>query len=67
MAAIVNVILNYVMFSVWGANSAALASLVAQILTGFVLPFFIKDLRPNAKLILEAIMLKGTLPGKKKK
>lgn len=57
-AATVNVILNYLLIPVWGASGAALASLLAQILTGFVLPFFIKDLRENAKLMLEAIMLK---------
>ena len=65
-AAAANVILNYCLIPLWGASGAAVASLVAQILTGFVLPFFIKDLRPNAKLMLEAIMLKGALPGKQK-
>ena len=58
-AAIGNVVLNYLLIPVWGASGAALASLGAQILTGFALPFFIKDLRPNAKLMWEAICLKG--------
>lgn len=65
-AAVGNVILNYFLIPVWGASGAALASLVAQILTGFVLPFFIKDLRENAVLMLEGILLKDVLPRKEK-
>lgn len=57
-AAIGNVALNAVFIPLWGASGAALASLIAQILTGFLLPFFIKDLRPNARLMLDAIALK---------
>ena len=57
-AAIGNVILNFLMIPAWGASGAALASLFSQILTGFVIPFFIKDLRENAVLMLEAITLK---------
>ena len=64
-AAIANVVLNYFLIPIWGASGAALASLAAQILTGFVLPFFIRDLRPNAQLMLEAILLKDLLPAKK--
>lgn len=58
-AAASNVVLNALLIPRWGANGAALASLLAQILTGFVLPFFIKDLRPNAKLMLDSILLKN--------
>ena len=57
-AAIGNVFLNFLLIPIWGASGAALASLIAQILTGFVVPFFIRDLRPNAKLMLEAILLR---------
>ena len=63
-AAIGNVALNALLIPVWGVNGAAAASLIAQVLTGFALPFLIKDLRPNAKLMLEAILLKGVLPRK---
>lgn len=63
-AAVVNVGLNLLLIPLWGASGAALASLASQILTGFVLPFFIKDLRPNAKLMLEAILLKNVFPSK---
>ena len=60
-AAVANVLLNCALIPVMGSSGAALASLVSQVLTGFVLPFFIKDLRENAMLMLEAIMLKGVL------
>ena len=58
LAAIANVLLNYLCIPLWGTNGAALASLITQILTSIVIPFFIKNMRPNVKLMLEAIMLK---------
>jgi O-antigen/teichoic acid export membrane protein len=57
-AAISNVALNFCLIPVFGAVGAAVASLIAQIFTSILLPFFIKELRPNAKLMLEAIILK---------
>ena len=57
-SAILNVIINFALIPLWGAVGAALASLITQIFTSIVLPCFIKELRPNAKLMLEAIMLK---------
>lgn len=66
-AAASNVVLNFLLIPVFGANGAATASLVAQILTGFVLPFFIKDLRESSILIAEGIMLKGILTNKRSK
>lgn len=58
-AAVSNVVLNFLLIPLWGANGAALASLCAQLLTGFVLPFFIRDLKPNARLMLDSILLKN--------
>lgn len=58
-AAILNIVLNTVMIPVWGPAGAALASLITQIFTSIILPYCIKDLRPNAKLMLEAIFLKN--------
>ena len=57
-AAILNVLLNAIMIPLWGPAGAALASLITQVFTSIILPYFIKDLRPNAKLMLEAIILK---------
>lgn len=58
-AAILNIVLNSVFIPAWGATGAALASLITQVFTSIVLPYCIKDIRPNAKLMIEAIMLKN--------
>lgn len=58
-AAAVNVVLNFLMIPVWGPSGAALASLLTQITTVVLLPALMKPLRPNARLMLEAIRLKG--------
>lgn len=57
-AAILNVLLNAIMIPFLGTAGAALASLITQVFTSIILPYFFKDLRPNAKLMLEAIILK---------
>lgn len=58
-AAVANVLLNCLFIPSLGASGAALASLAAQIITIMVAPFFIKPLRRNSILMLEAIFLKG--------
>lgn len=58
-AAISNVILNLILIPLWGASGAALASLIAQFITTMVTPFFIKEIRPNVKMMIDGIMLKG--------
>lgn len=58
-AAVMNVVLNYFMIPIWGSQGAAIASLITQICTAIILPAFIKDLRPNTKLMIEALLLKG--------
>lgn len=57
-AATANVLLNAIMIPLWGASGAALASLLTQISTIFLFPALIKDLQPNVKLMLDAILLK---------
>ena len=64
-AAAANVVLNLIFIPLWGPVGAAFASLITQIATSILLPYCIKDLRPNARLMLEAIMLKGVFPKKK--
>ena len=66
-AAILNVVLNFVLIPLLGPSGAAVASLVTQIFTSIILPYCIKDLRPNAKLMLEAIILKDVFPKRIKK
>lgn len=58
-AAVVNIILNLIFIPIMGASGAALASLITQIFTSIILPMCIKDMRPNAKMMLEAIILKN--------
>lgn len=58
-AVIINVILNYLMIPLFGASGAALASLITQIFTSIILPMFFKGTRDNARLMFDAIMLKG--------
>ena len=54
-----NIVLNYIFIPYYGASGAAIASLVTQIGTIFIFPLFIKDLRENVKLMIDAIFLKG--------
>ena len=65
-AALINVVLNWLLIPQWGPSGAAAASLVTQIATVVLLPALIPQLRPNAKLMLEALLLKDVLPGNKK-
>ena len=65
-AIIINLCLNYFLIPIWGPSGAAFASLVTQICTSMILPLFIKDLRPNAKLMFEAIIFKGVFDKKSK-
>ena len=58
-AAIINVILNYFMIPRLGASGAALASLISQVCTSFILPCFWKDMRSNVKLMIDAFLLRG--------
>lgn len=61
-SAILNVILNYLLIPIWNVNGAAVASLLTQMSTIFVFPMLFRDLRPNVKLILDAVLLRGVLP-----
>lgn len=57
-AAIANVILNCILIPAWGASGAALASLIAQVITTLVVPFFIKDIRENSVMMIKAIFFR---------
>lgn len=57
-AAIINIILNYLLIPIAGASGAALASLATQICTSILIPLFIRDLRPNALLMLDGLLLR---------
>lgn len=49
IGALGNVILNGLLIPKWGVSGAAIASLVTQIITNFVLCFIIKELRPTLR------------------
>lgn len=61
-AVVTNVVLNAWLIPIWGASGVALASLITQISTILVFPAMIKALRPNVKLMIEAICLKSVVP-----
>lgn len=63
-AAAVNVGLNLLLIPAFGGAGAAAASLVTQTVTVLVMPALIRPLRPNARLMLQAIALKGVLPSR---
>ena len=56
-AAVVNVLINYLLIPVLGPTGAAFATLVTQVFTTVALPAVFPPLRDNVKLILEAISL----------
>lgn len=58
-AALMNIALNALLIPIFDASGAALASLATQVSTIFVFPMFIRDLRPNVRLICEAIEFKN--------
>lgn len=58
LAAVINVVLNFVFIPIWGASGAALASLCTQVFSSIVLPFIISPLRENSLLMLDAISMK---------
>lgn len=60
-AAVINVALNWIMIPHWGASGAAAASLLTQAAT-IALPAFLKPLRPNVKLMLDAVLLRDVFP-----
>lgn len=58
-AAITNVLLNLILIPKFGSSGAAMASLITQISTILIFPAMIKDLRPNVKMMFDAIIFKN--------
>ena len=57
--AIMNIILNILLIPQYGAIGAAIASVIAQFFTNFVIGYIIKPLRVNNKLMLKGLNLKN--------
>lgn len=58
-AAALNVVLNLALIPSWGASGAAAASLITQASTTVILPAIIRPLRPNCRLMLDAVLFRG--------
>lgn len=65
-AVIINIFLNIVFIPKYGASGSAMASLITQIFTSIIFPSLFKDMRPNAKLMIDAIFLRNVFTTKKK-
>lgn len=65
-AVIVNVVLNYFLIPLIGATGAAIASLITEICTSMLIPFCITEMRPNVKLMLDAILLRNVFDHKER-
>lgn len=52
---VVNVALNLCLIPRWGACGAAVASVLTQVVTNFVVGFIMKDIRPNNRLMLAGL------------
>ena len=59
VSAATNIVFNLILIPRFGASGAAVASLAAQIMTTMAVPFFIKEIKENSKIMIEAILLKG--------
>lgn len=58
LGAVINVILNFLLIPVLGANGAAIATLVTEFISSFVAIAFVNGTRPLFKMILEAFLFK---------
>ncbi len=54
-AAGLNIVLNLLCIPLWGAVGAAVASLITELCVSLIFPLCVTSLRPNAKLMLQAI------------
>lgn len=59
--AFASILLNYLLIKGYGIIGAALAAVLTQFLTNFIFLFTMKETRENAKLIWDAIILKGVI------
>lgn len=62
IGAISNLILNFILIQYWGIVGVAVATLLTQIITNFLILFLFKGTRENANLILGGLFLKGVFP-----
>ena len=58
-SSILNIALNAFLIPIMGVTGAAIASVIAQVTTGFLFPLFIKDMRESSVMMLDAILFRG--------
>lgn len=59
---ITNIVLNTALIPVMGINGAAIATLASQIMSAIIAPTFYKETRIHSYYVLEAFILKDTIP-----
>ena len=57
-SALINLVLNVLLIPAYGVIGAAVASLVCQISSVLLIPLYVKSMRVNVKMILNAIFVK---------
>ena len=50
-----NILVNLCLIPIWGACGAAVAAVVTQIFTNFIMGFVLKEIRPNNRLIFKSL------------
>lgn len=53
--AVANLLLNLTMIPLWGARGAALATVLTQVFTNFIMGFVLRSIRPNNRLLLNGL------------
>jgi O-antigen/teichoic acid export membrane protein len=59
IGALSSILLNYFLIKAYGLIGAAIAAVLTQLITNFLCLYAMKDVEENAKLIADAILLKG--------
>ena len=59
IGALTSILLNYFLIRSYGLIGAAMAAVLTQLITNFLCLFAMKETKENAKLIADAILLKG--------
>ena len=67
IGAVTNIILNYFMIPIWGIVGAALASLVTQFVSNFLMMAIVPDLRKGFGIMIRGIALRNVWGNKKAK
>lgn len=59
IGAFLNVVFNYILIPIWGASGAAVATLVTELLSSFLIVGIVKETRPLFRIMVDAFLLKG--------